>query len=82
MQIRLSPSQNLHIQSSSDLFHLLQPAFLRSSKLDHDREHLWLLCLDYSQIPGSQSRSGSLELLGLGMQTRKFIMFNSVLAME
>lgn len=75
MQIRLNSKQNLHIQSSSDLFHLLQPAFLRSPKLDCDREHLWLLCLDHSQTPGSQSVAGSrtLELLGHGTQNNVLI---------
>ena len=67
MQIRLSPSQNLHIQTSSDIFHLLQPAFLRQSKLNRDREHLWLLCLDHSQTVRS------LELLGLGTQNNVLI---------
>ncbi|MGN6291207.1 MAG: JAB domain-containing protein [Chitinophagaceae bacterium] len=62
MPIRLSLNQNLHIQTSSDIFHLLQPTYLRQSKLNRDREHLWLMCLDHSQTVRT------LELLGLGTQ--------------
>ena len=60
MTIRLKPHQKIHIQSSSDIFHLLQPILRRSSKLDRDREHLWVLCLDQSHTVRH------LELTGLG----------------
>ena len=62
MQIRLKPNQKIHIETSADIFQLLQPAFLRQSKLNRDREHLWLMCLDHSQTVRT------LELLGLGTQ--------------
>src|SRR6218665_428184 len=74
MQIRFNSNQNLLIQPSSDIFKILQPAFLRQPELDHDREHLWLMCLDHSQTPGSQSGTGcTLELLGLGTQNNVLI---------
>ncbi|TXJ28703.1 MAG: DNA repair protein [Chitinophagaceae bacterium] len=62
MTIRLRPDQKIHIQSSADIFQLMQPVLRRSSKLDRDREHLWILCLDASQTVQH------LELLGLGTQ--------------
>lgn len=62
MTIRLRAHQKVRIQSSADIFQLLQPILRRSSKLDRDREHLWLLCLDHSQTVRH------LELLGLGTQ--------------
>lgn len=62
MTIRLRPDQKIHIQSSADIFQLIQPILRRSSKLDRDREHLWILCLDASQTVQH------LELLGLGTQ--------------
>lgn len=70
MQVRLKPEQKISIQSSTDIFHLLQPAFLRQSKLDRDREHLWLLCLDHSQTVRT------LELLGLG--TRQTVLIDAM----
>ena len=60
MNIRLKPNQKIHIQSSSDIYQILQPIFRRYSKLDRDREHLWVLCLDARQTVFH------LELLGLG----------------
>lgn len=60
MTIRLRPHQKISIQSSSDVFQLLQPLLLKESKLDRDREHLWVLCLDQSHSVKH------LELAGLG----------------
>jgi len=62
MNIRLKPHQKIHIQSSSDIYQILQPIFRRYSKLDRDREHLWMMTLDGSQTVRK------LELLGLGTQ--------------
>ena len=62
MNIRLKPHQKIHIQSSSDIYSILQPIFRRYSKLDRDREHLWMMTLDGSQTVRK------LELLGLGTQ--------------
>jgi|SRR6218665_731524 len=67
MNIQLDSEQNLLIQSSSDIFQILQPAFLRQPELDRDREHLWLMCLDHSQTVRT------LELLGLGTQNNVLI---------
>lgn len=67
MNIRLHPHQKLHIQSSSDIYSILQPIFRRSSKLDRDREHLWLMSLDGSQTVRH------LELLGLVTQQNVLI---------
>lgn len=60
MTIRLHPSQKIPIHYSSDIFNLLQPVLRRASKLDRNREHLWLLCLDQSH------KALHLELVGLG----------------
>lgn len=60
MTIRLRPHQKIRIQSSSDIFQLLQPILRRASKLDRDREHLWIVCLDQSH------NVKHLELAGLG----------------
>lgn len=60
MTIRLQPHQKIHISSSADIFNLLQPILRRASKLDRNREHLWLLCLDQSR------KVLHLELIGLG----------------
>ncbi|MCG2618121.1 JAB domain-containing protein [Terrimonas sp. NA20] len=62
MTIRLKPHQKIHIQSSSDIYRVLQPILLRISKLNRDREHFWLMHLDASQ------RVRCVELLGLGTQ--------------
>lgn len=60
MNIRLRPHQKIKINSSSDIFSVIQPIFRRSSKLDRDRERVWVFCLDTSQT------IQHLELIGLG----------------
>jgi DNA repair protein RadC len=62
MTIRLKPHQKIHIQSSADIYRVLQPILLRISKLNRDREHCWLMHLDASQ------RVRCVELLALGTQ--------------
>lgn len=62
MNIRLKPHQKIHIQSSADIYQILQPIFRRCSKLDRDREHLWMMTLDSSRT------LRKLELLGVGTQ--------------
>lgn len=62
MTIRLKPHQKIHIQSSADIYRVLQPILLRISKLNRDREHCWLMHLDASQ------RVRCVELLAVGTQ--------------
>jgi DNA repair protein RadC len=62
MTIRLRTHQKIHIQSSSDIFHLMQPILRRCSKRDRAREHFWILCLNAAQTVTH------LELVGLGTQ--------------
>ncbi len=60
MTIRLRPHQRIHVQSSFDIFSILQPILRRASKMDRGREHLWVLCLDQVHV------IRHLELVGLG----------------
>lgn len=63
----MSRKKSSKFQSSSYIFHLLQPILCRASKLNRDREHLWVLCLDQSHTVRH------LELVGLGTQRPELI---------
>ncbi|MET0462875.1 MAG: JAB domain-containing protein [Chitinophagaceae bacterium] len=67
MTIRLRSHQKIHIQSSADIFHLMQPILRRCSKRDRAREHFWILCL------GPGQTVCHLELLALGTQNKVLI---------
>jgi DNA repair protein RadC len=67
MTIRLRSHQKIRIQSSSDIFQLLQPILRRCSKRDRAREHFWILCL------GPGQTVCHLELLALGTQNKVLI---------
>jgi DNA repair protein RadC len=70
MTIRLRSDKKIHIQSSADIFQIIQPVLRRCSKIDREREHLWLLCLDALQTVCH------LELVGLG--TRRTVLIDPV----
>lgn len=46
MNIRLKRHEQQKILSSNDMYNVMQRIFLRESKIDRNREHLWTISLD------------------------------------
>lgn len=60
MNIPLSPSQQIKINSSFDLYEVMRQILLREQNVDQDREHFWTVCLD------SAHKILNIELVSLG----------------
>jgi DNA repair protein RadC len=48
MTIRLTAEQKIRILNADDLFKIMQQILLREKKIDHNKEHFWLVCLSNS----------------------------------
>jgi len=60
MTVKLTAEQKIKILNADDLFRIMQQVLLREKKIDHNKEHFWLVCLSTS------NRILMIELISLG----------------
>jgi DNA repair protein RadC len=60
MTVRLTADQKIKILNADDLFRIMHQVLLREKKIDHDKEHFWLVCLSNS------NQILMIELISLG----------------
>ena len=60
MTVRLTADQKIKVLNADDLFRIMQQVLLREKKIDHNKEHFWLVCLS------SSNHILMIELISLG----------------
>lgn len=60
MTVKLTKAQKIKILNSNDIFDVMREVLLRESKIDRNKEHLWVVCL------ANNNRLLNIELVGLG----------------
>ena len=50
MNITLTDKEKIKIMNSDDLYKIMQQILLREQRVDQDREHFWMVCLNRANV--------------------------------
>ncbi|MBL4707062.1 MAG: JAB domain-containing protein [Flavobacteriales bacterium] len=67
MNIKLTKTQKIKINSSADLYKIMQLILLREDKVDRNREHFWTISLD------NANRILNIELVSMGTVNKTLV---------
>jgi DNA repair protein RadC len=67
MNVKLTKTQKIKLQSSADIYKIMQQVLLRENKIDREKEHFWTIGLD------NANRILYIELISLGSSTATIV---------
>jgi DNA repair protein RadC len=67
MNVKLTKTQKIKLQSSADIYKIMQQVLLRENKIDREKEHFWTIGLD------NANRILYIELISLGSTTATIV---------